>query len=190
MPNLHIIEGPKNVGKTYLLQQSGFRTYKFPFISYFEKFLKTDNNNTGANDKTTYHFTTSYDITLLSMFQAGLLDKAQPSVIDRGFISNLVLGVLQGRITDEDAYKFMDFLNEQGYLKNLVIVYVDKDDKQSGRKVDKDQWEYLGYEAQDAKFREYLSYYNDLTHTDFIEFKNDFTPEAVTQFKGLIKVTF
>lgn len=180
-----LIEGCRNTGKSYLIENSGISSYKFPFRTYFDEFLKTVTDTVGTGDKSTYHFSTSFDITLHSMSKLGLING--PLLIDRGFLSNLVLGVVQKRITDDDAHRYMDFLAQQGFLgSNVHVIYVYRK-KAEGRTEYKDQWEYLDSEEVHLKYTEYMEYL--LLKHGFVCFSlcNDFDDASLERFKLMIK---
>lgn len=177
-----IIEGPKNVGKSYLMENSGIPSYKFPFAGYFNAFLKGNTDNVGTGDKATYHFTTSFDVSVMSLAKQGFI-KGPRLLIDRGFLSNLVLGVVQKRITDEDAYAYMDFLYKEGYIdSNVKIVYVKRGSMPGGRELPKDQWEYLTYDDVHNKYMQYIDYLQKEYNFPVEIFENNFDGESVVKF--------
>lgn len=177
-----IVEGAKNVGKTYLMETSGIPSYKFPFAGYFNTFLKDNTDSVGTGDKTTYHFTTSFDVTIMSMAKQGLIWGPR-LLVDRGFLSNLVLGVVQKRITDEDAYAYMDFLHREGYIgSNVRVLYIKRGNSPGGRDMPKDQWEYLTYEDVHNKYLLYIEYLREKFGFEVEIFENTFDGEAVVKF--------
>lgn len=178
---IYLCEGVKNCGKTYLIEKSGLDCYKFPFASYFNRFLKDNTDNVGTGDKATYHFTTSFDVSLMSMAKHGLVKDG--ILIDRGFLSNIVLGVCQGRITDVQGYEYIDFLYKEGYIdSNVRIIYVQRGGT-GGRDVPKDQWEYLDAEAVHNKYVDYIRYLQDEYNFSCDIFTNNFDEDSVHRFK-------
>lgn len=182
--NLIIVEGAKNVGKTYLIENSGVPSYKFPFANYFNEFLKNNTDNVGTADDATYHFSTGFDISLLSLAKSGLV--REPVIVDRGFLSNIVLGQTQNRITDEDAYAYIDFLHSNEYLgANLRVIYIQRrsSNTSGGRTEDKDQWEYLDYNKMNDKYHQYIGYLWEKYKFKCEIFYNDFDNESLYEFK-------
>lgn len=179
---IYICEGCKNVGKTFLIENSGIPSYKFPFAGYFNAFLKDNTDSVGTGDKTTYHFTTSFDVTIMSMAKQGLIWGPR-LLVDRGFLSNLVLGVVQKRITDEDAYAYMDFLHKEGYIgSNVRVLYIKRGNAPGGRDMPKDQWEYLTYDDVHNKYMLYIEYLREKFGFEVEIFENTFDGEAVVKF--------
>lgn len=185
---LILIEGPKNSGKSFLIEKlkgNGFHSYKFPFIPYFKKFIAQNGEDTGKDSPSTYHFTTSFDVSLLSLNKEGLLPFA-PLLVDRSFLSNIVLGILQGRTTEHEGKKYIDWLVEQGYLENIRIIYVDKENKGQGRTEKKDDWEFLEYEKQAELFQKFLDYLHKEHNIGYGKFINKFDNESVGNFAKFV----
>lgn len=183
---LIFIEGVKNSGKTYLIENSKFPSYKFPFANYFNQFLKTGDNELGNGDKATYHFSTSFDVSLLSMHKMGLIKT--PLLIDRGFLSNVALGTIQGRISDEEGRKYLDFLDDQEFYGATRVIYVNNTSLSgAGRQVPKDQWESLDRIRLHEKYMEYMEYMNEKFYIKCEFFNNSFDEDSLDRFKQIIK---
>lgn len=181
-----LLSGPKNSGKTYLIEKSKSDMYKFPFVPYQKEFLAKDKNDTGKGSKETWHFTTGYDITILSLNKANLIRSIFPVLVDRSFLDNIVLGVMQERITENYGYEYIDYLHAQGYLENVRILYVDKKNKEQGRTIKKDDWEFLEYEKQVELFAKYIKHLSKKYNIKTYQFVNKFDTESVESFKSMI----
>lgn len=182
---LYLIEGPKNCGKSYLLENSRYGSFKFPFISYFKKFIAKDDKDTGSQSKEAYHFSTSFDVSILSMEKSGII--VGTVLVDRGFLSNVVLGELQGRITHQQGLDYIDWLASENLLDVAPTIYIDKKDSGAGRTTNKDDWEFLGYDAQKAKYEEYFKYLKDRYNYTPVRFTNDFNgEETVKKFDSMV----
>jgi hypothetical protein len=183
-----LCEGAKNTGKTYLIENSEFRSYKFPFISYYKGMMAEIETDTGKNSAETFHFTASFDVTLLSMAQQGNLLCNNTILIDRSFMSNIVLGELQGRISHEYGKKYIDWLFENGHLDDQTkMIYVDKNLPDSGRTTHKDDWEFLGYEEQKETFEKYFDYLKIKHNWEPTRFINNMDEKSMENFDNLIK---
>lgn len=181
-----LIEGAKNVGKTFLLKHSKFESYKFPFIDYYKAMIAKKPEDTGHKSKEAFHFTTAFDITLFSMMESGVISPLAPLLIDRSFLSNLVLGELQSRITHKQGLEYIDFLAEQGYLDKINMIYVDKFSAESGRSTNKDDWEFLGYEEQKQKYEQYFKYLEETYEWEPTRFINQMTKGDIIEFDKTI----
>jgi hypothetical protein len=155
-----VIEGAQGVGKTYLLERYAGRVYKFPYVRYFREFLKRYDADTGHGSREAHHHTTGYDVTLLSMNRLGLLPK--DLIIDRGFVSNIVLSIIEGRSTEEEGYHYIDWLDAEGYLKGVHIILLRRAQGAKMPNRSKDEWEFLrdgeGYAEQDRLFAKFCDY--------------------------------
>lgn len=156
-----IIEGAQGVGKTFLLSAvKQYPVYKFPYTKYFRDFLKRFPDDTGHGSREAHHHTTGYDITLLSLNQHKLL--SNNIIIDRGFISNIVFSIIEGRSTLEEGLQYIDWLDHEGYLKNLHIVWLRRAPGVIVPDRNKDEWEFLhkeqGYKEQDDLYSTLIDY--------------------------------
>jgi hypothetical protein len=194
MINILCVEGIKNVGKTYLLNRvehdfymgslilnKSWRVYKFPFSSYFNSVIGTKENKTGQNDFGTYMFSVGFDLSIFSLAKADLVKT--PIILDRGFLSNLVLGEAQGRINREEGIKHLRFLQESGYLDETGIVYVESSATDELR--NKDQWEDLNRNILSNLYEEYLSICKELK-IPVIRFVNNFDEQSTQDFLQLL----
>jgi hypothetical protein len=186
MSKITIIEGAKNVGKTFLLSQLENKTvYKFPFADYFNKFINTGDFNSSTESKTAYHFSTAYDVTLLSLNKLGLI--SSEVVVDRGFVSNIVLGLVQNRITPKESVDYIKYLRDNGWLEGIRIINIETVYSEAGR--NKDEWEHLDRGQQDITSKlilESLKQYD--TGVEIVNFINNFDEESVIKFKALFNV--
>lgn len=186
-----LIEGPKNCGKTFLIKHSKFDSYKFPFIPYYKSMIALQPEDTGEGSKEAFHFTTAFDITIFSMMDSGVLGPITPLLIDRSFLSNIVLGELQSRITHDEGRKYIDYLAEQGYLEKAHMIYIDKFSAESGRSTNKDDWEFLGYEEQKQKYDQYFDYLKEEYEWEPVRFINNMKKEDIIKFdKTVIDMQF
>jgi hypothetical protein len=181
-----ICEGPRNVGKTSLIEKSKFDNYKFPFISYYKQMLAVSPDDTGAGSKEAFHFSTAFDVSLLSLANAHAIGQLGPLLIDRGFLSNVVLGELQSRITHQEGLKYIDFLATNGYLKSIKVIYIDKEVSSDGRTTEKDDWDFLGYEEQKLKFEQYFAYLKTKYDWEPKRFINKMTPLDYARFTAVV----
>ena len=66
------------------------------------------------------------------------------------------------------------------------MIYVDKVAKEDGRTVKKDDWEYLGYDEQKAKYEQYFKYLKEEYNWEPIRFVNEMKSYSVDKFDKLI----
>ena len=186
-----MVEGAKATGKTFLIEQAAewldAKSWKFPYVDYFNEFLKKTPDDTGSNSREAHHFARGYDITMLSMFKE-CPERFKGLLVDRGFLSNIVLSLMQDRSTQEEEHQYIDYLHQHGLLKNIKIIYINRDAVAPER--NKDEWEYLDYTRQDELYREYIEYMRKNEYVDFGNIhmiKNTFDESGKNQFIQLVK---
>lgn len=185
------IEGGGKTGKTYMLSQlegpDGLKpdVYKFPYVDYFREFLQRYAGDTGHNSREAHHFTTGYDVALLSLNKTGRLHHL---LVDRGFISNIVFSLVEGRTTEEEGFHYIDWLDEQGFLANISIIYLRRTHKDAAPERNKDEWEFLhrgdGYEQQDELYKKFVDY-TASKGVAVYEVKNNFDKESIIKFEDV-----
>lgn len=183
---LYICEGARNVGKTFLLSNPGLPlpVYKLPFVDYFKRFLTHGAFEDDRSNKGSHHFTAGYDVTVLGLHGTGVLE---PCILDRGFLSNIVLGVMQERITDDEAKSYISMLGTMGLLDNICVINVTAKFWPDDR--GKDDWSFLDY----GNSRSLFQYYGMLAEQEsgkllrVVEFENRFDQDSVRRFNELFQ---
>ncbi len=181
---LTFIEGSRNVGKTYLIEKSNFPSYKFPFVSYFNEFIMKDDFEKSNSNMEAYHFSNGYDITLLSMHKLGL---ANTNVIyDRGFLSNIVLGIAGKRITIKDGENYIDFLHEQEYLNNIRIIQITSNISNDVR--NKDAWHVLDVNQTNDLYEHFFKYltFKNIHKFEYLHYTNHKQNEDIVNFQDML----
>lgn len=184
---LVMIEGARNVGKTYLIDKltKGIQTYKFPFAKYFNESFAKEFSEAGKKElnskKELYYLTLGYDITILDLFKNGLI--SQDLIADRGILSNIVFGIQSGRISISEGMDAWEWLCEE-YGDYFEIVYVTTKPKEDAR--NKDMWDI--YDQAET-----MNLYNTFIQaagTHVYEFENQFDDRSVERFNSAIDNIF
>lgn len=176
-----LVEGCKNCGKTYLIESSGLESYKFPFIRYFDTFLSKHPGDTGGGSSETYHFSTGHDVTILTMIKQNLV--SADLLIDRSFLSNVVLGEMQERISEKEGFAYLSWLASQDLLNAAPMIYIDKHDESQGRDFKKDDWEDMSYITQKDLYEKYFDYLKRFFGYEPVRIMNNFDEDSVNDFK-------
>ena len=133
---LVIFEGARNSGKTYLAQKASEHNniplYKFEFVKWFNELGLADDS------KESHLFALGKELQLLQANRDGIL---QPIILDRGFLTVLVWGVLSKRIDFEEAIDELDKIISSGLLKNCKVFYVHGDNPNKSNR-NKDNWDF------------------------------------------------
>lgn len=175
-----IFEGPRNSGKTFLSSRYSnlkkLPIFKFDFVGWFNK-LKLDNES-----HETHLFAAGKELMLLQLNRDGLL---YDFVLDRGFVTVLVWGILTERITEHDALLQLKLIHESGLLKNVRIVYV-VGENPDGLTRSKDNWDYMNGNNKES---EITSRILDIIKNDYsvevILVENDFSPRVLSKIENI-----
>ena len=133
---LVIFEGARNSGKTHLAQiaaeHNNIPLYKFEFVKWFNSLdLKDDSRES-------HLFALGKELQLLQANRDGILS---PIILDRGFLTVLVWGVLSKRIDFEEAIQELDQIVSQGLLENCKVYYIHGDNPNKSDR-NKDNWDF------------------------------------------------
>jgi hypothetical protein len=131
-----IFEGARNSGKSYLANESSIYNeiplYKFDFTFWFNTLNLQDKSNE------THLFALGKEIDILQANRDGII---KPIILDRGFLSVFVWGVLSERITPDEAIFQLDSLALSGLLKNCKVLYIYGDNPNKSER-NKDNWDF------------------------------------------------
>lgn len=158
-----IIEGPRNVGKTYLLDKylkanpNKFFTYKFPFFDLYKELELEKELNAGT------YFGYGKDLDLLELAKSNLLP--QNMLLDRGFVSNIIFAMIFRNAKEEDMVKYIELIKENYKTVQIDILYVEP--LEQGRELN-----------NVAKVRD-----KDITEVDSLNLSNAYLSDQVYQFK-------
>jgi len=174
---LKLIEGARNTGKTYLLQQAHIKTYKFPFPFWYGK-LKLSNNDLG-----THQFAISKEIMLHHLNRDKHITKKL--YIDRGILTVLVWGVMENRITMDEAVKQLWTFAKEGLFDETEIIYIHgTNPRECGSK---DVWDDSSKNKEVLLYEELLSELHEaLPNLKITRFANEFTMFSSLEFRELL----
>ena len=171
-----LIEGARNSGKTFLVDKlESASRYKFPFPYWFDK-LGLENNS-----KECHNFGLSKEIIFHELNRDGHLNHV---LLDRGIFTVLVWGVMEKRITLEEALKQLKYFIEEGLFRNVKVIYVTGTNP--NKRSVKDFWT-DDNSAEEARLYEifFTALLQDPIGKDLKVYRvhNNFNPESIEQFK-------
>jgi hypothetical protein len=175
---LVIFEGARNSGKTYLAQRASDHNkiplYKFEFVKWFNNLKLED----GSKDS--HLFALGKEIQLLQANRDGIL---HPIILDRGFLTVLVWGVLSKRIDFDEAIQELDQIVSQGLLENCKVYYIFGDNPDKSDR-NKDNWDFRD-NTSDEKYlyEQFISYlletYPSFDNFSIYSFENKFNETSI-----------
>jgi hypothetical protein len=174
---LTIFEGARNSGKTYLAnlasEHNKIPVFKFEFVDWFN-LLKLEDSSEGI-----HLFALGKEISIQQMNREGILPDM---IMDRGFLTVIVWGVLAGRITEENAYRQLDLIISLGLLSNCRIYYIHGDNPNKSDR-NKDNWDFMDHNSQEKelydRFINYLTENTDPEEFEIIIFENKFDESSI-----------
>lgn len=181
MNKIIIIEGARNVGKTYLIEKLGdvLPTYKFPFAKYFnESFttdIDTDSKQALNGERELFFLTLGYDITIFDLAKKGLL--RSDIIVDRGILSDIIFGIQSGRINEQTAIDAWNWLIQE-YDDVFEIVYINAIYKEDDR--NKDAWDHYNKDETIKLTIDFL----DKVNYDVHMINNKFNISSVNNFRN------
>ena len=133
---LIIFEGARNSGKTYLAGRAAdynnLPLYKFEFVKWFNDLNLSDNS------RESHLFALGKEIQLLQANRDGVLS---PLILDRGFLTVLVWGVLSKRIEYDEAIQQLNSIIQSGLLRNCKVYYIHGENPDKSKR-NKDNWDF------------------------------------------------
>ena len=174
---LTIFEGSRNSGKTYLANLAAtynqIPIYKFEFVDWFNLLELEDSS------EEIHLFALGKEISIQQMNRDGIL----PDVImDRGFLTVIVWGILAGRITEENAYRQLDLIISLDLLKNCRIYYIHGNNPNKSIR-NKDNWDFTDHTTTEKeiydKFIKYLIGNTNPKEFEIIIFENKFDETSI-----------
>ena len=169
-----LIEGCRSVGKTFLLQ--GYNPFKFSFTEWFHALDLKDQS------KETHNVALAKEIMLHQLNRDGHITKNL--IVDRGIITTWVWGIMQERITKEEAITQMRFWNMRDLFRDTHILLVEGDNPQE--REEKDIWDGVEYDQEQEIYSEVIE---ELTKQGIhigMPFINRFDENSTKRFKTII----
>lgn len=184
MNKIIMIEGARNVGKTYLINSlENAQTYKFPFSKYFNESYTDglpDSAKMNCNgEESLFYLTIGYDITILDLAKKGLLKT--DLIVDRGILSDIIFAIQAGRIDYYNAIKAWNWLYTE-YEDVFKIYYITTDLNTDNR--NKDAWNIYDQKETMDLYNNFIEIGNRDFRYDIHVFKNNFDDVSVTKFRN------
>lgn len=145
-----IFEGPRNSGKTFLVDKysklKGIPVFKFDFTDWFNLLKLPD------NQERTHDFALGKEIMLHQLNRDGFLGDF---ILDRGILTVLAWGVLSNRISKNKALDQLSLIDKEGLFKNCRIIYVTGINPGT-RKRNKDNWDFRDGQNEEKELMDFL----------------------------------
>lgn len=175
---LVIFEGSRNSGKTYLAtkaaEYNNLPLYKFEFVKWFNQL------NLADNSRETHLFALGKEVQLLQANRDGIIS---PIILDRGFLTVLVWGVLSKRISFDEALQELDQIINLGLLENCKVYYIHGDNPNKSDR-NKDNWDFRDNSSDEKHLYEkfikhILETYPTFENFSIYSFENKFDETSI-----------
>ena len=196
------IEGPRNTGKTYLLDRylkefpNKFYTYKFPYYSLYEKLELNKELNAGT------YFSFGKDLDLLALAKANLLP--ENLILDRGFTSSIIFAIMFRQAKPESMSNFIDIISTTYKDVKIDILYIepniterDKLGLSENREKDKEELPSLNLvdniitdKVFDFNYNWVFQQLANCSNISIHRFTNNFDEDSVNRFTSLMNVLY
>ena len=187
------IEGPRETGKTYLLesffaknQNPNIVYYKFAFAKYIEE-LGFRDQETGPG---VHYFSIANVLTILELNKTLLKDKLL--VFDRSIFSAYVWSIYRNRMDRTRLINEFEKVLQSSLYEDCVLMYMTRKEEPNLKKREKDYFgNFENYEAERAVFEKVLAmsekYDSDSSRKNYrVLFSNHFDADSVDVFGKLL----
>lgn len=180
MHKVLIVEGPRNTGKTHLLNSLGkfAPVYKFIFKDLYEFTEKSLDKTLGMSF--------GKDVQFLDLHKE---DWLEPMIVDRRFLTSAVYGILFGRMKENEAMDYLLWVQNRFFQTNNPPEMIFIQGRNPNNRGFKDQWSnLLTYEDQLNMYERFLfepklKQMNKYTRM----FTNGFNKESEESFLALVE---
>ena len=173
---VYVFEGPRNSGKTFLSEHiSGLFNiprFQFKFSNFF-----SDLNLKSENSKEAHAFSLGKEFMLMQLAK----DLEHESFIhDRGILTVLVWGLLEGRITEDEARNQIEIIKKYHLLDDITLIYIDGENPDKSDR-NKDQWDHIDGDNRELEaYNKVISKFEEYGIAKIWKFTNRFDDESLT----------
>ena len=198
---LVFVEGPRNVGKSFMIEEikdmhlKNIVFPKFDFTGIHDFILKNNNligENSPKDRKAILGVSFGKDLQTLQFLKEKIFED-KIIIMDRGFLSSAVYGILFNRFSEEEAIQYLEYIQNRFFSQEenqAEIIYVDSQKKNPFDRGYKDKWNNL--DQTDSNFQSRI--YNGIINNPLLEgirkrihmFNNDFDEDSRMSFKKMI----
>jgi hypothetical protein len=180
---VYLFEGPRNSGKTFLSEyiSESFRIprFQFKFADFFgELNLKSEDS------KEAHAFSLGKEFMLMQLAK----DIPHESFIhDRGILTVLVWGLLEGRITEDEARDQIELVKKYSLLDEITIIYINGENPDKSNR-SKDQWDHIDGDSREGDtYEKVISMFQEAGLHKIWAFTNKFDNQSVSNIGSMFE---
>jgi hypothetical protein len=180
---IYVFEGPRNSGKTFLSEHISelfnIPRFQFKFANFF-----SDLNLKSENSKEAHAFSLGKEFMLMQLAK----DIPHESFIhDRGILTVLVWGLLEGRITEDEARNQIEILKKYSLLDEITIIYIDGENPDKSDR-SKDQWDHIDGDIREREtYKRVIEMFSESDLHKITTFTNEFNDQSVDNIRSMFE---
>lgn len=180
---VYVFEGPRNSGKTFLSEHISesfhIPRFQFKFANFFSDLkLKSENS------KEAHAFSLGKEFMLMQLAK----DLTSKSFIhDRGILTVLVWGLLENRISEDEARSQIGVLKKYSLLDDIVIIYINGENPNKSDR-SKDQWDHIDGDPREREtYEKVISMFQEAGLHKIWVFENKFDDQSVDHIGSMFE---
>jgi hypothetical protein len=178
---VYVFEGPRNSGKTFLSshisESYNIPRFQFKFADFF-----ADLNLKSEDSKEAHAFSLGKEFMLMQLAK----DISQKSFIhDRGILTVLVWGLLEDRITEDEARNQIEIVKKYSLLDKITIIYINGENPDKSDR-SKDQWDHIDGDSREREtYEKVISMFQEAGLHKIWAFTNKFDDQSVSNIGSM-----
>lgn len=181
---IYVFEGPRNSGKTFLSNYISTKFYikrfQFAFADFFRVLgLKSQNS------KEAHAFAMGKELMIMQLFKE--IDFKKDIIHDRGILTVLAWGIMEGRITEEEMESQIKMIKDFNLLEDVSIIFITGDNPNKGDR-NKDEWDRIDGDSRELEcYRKVIQKFKEYKIEVISEFRNDFNETSLLNITNLFE---
>lgn len=171
---IYVFEGARNSGKSFLSQKISeyfsIPRFQFDFVGSFG-LLDLD-----SKTRESHSFAMGKELMLMQL-QRDLSNKFPSIIHDRGIFTVFTWAILEGRITETEAQKQLQWVRRKSLLSNIKFIYIEGENPYKEPR-HKDRWDFADSLTSESEiFSKFFDSF--LEPSSFLRFHNNFDDDSV-----------
>lgn len=181
---VYVFEGPRNSGKSFLSKHISKKYYIPRFQFAFSDYVRQLGLQS-QEGKEMHAFALGKELMLMQIFR----DLKFPTDIihDRGILSVLTWGILEGRISEDQMKSQLQIFADSELCKSTTIVFLTGDNPNQIAR-NKDEWDKFDGDARELEcYEKVISNYESLGLGQVERFTNRFDERTLSEFEYMFE---
>lgn len=181
---IYVFEGPRNSGKTflsnYISDKFYIKRFQFAFAEYFRRLSLSSQNSREA-----HAFAMGKELMIMQLFKQ--IDFKKDIIHDRGILTVLAWGIMEGRITEEEMEEQVRMIKDLELMEDVRIVFITGDNPNKGDR-NKDEWDRIDGDSRELEsYNKVISKFEEYGIGKISKFHNNFDDESLWKLTNLFE---